>query len=106
MVADGRHPSTARWRWGAEAVELRSSSGQTYLPSPDDIPVDVVIGLLALRDVQQTRAAEDAENAAALALRSWMISRLDPMLTRRSRAESAIPAWTVYRHAFLTAVGL
>jgi hypothetical protein len=74
--------------------------------SPGDVPTDIAIGLLALRDAQRYPATDAAESLSAFALRTWLDSLRDPLLAGRMGAQEGGPSWTVYRFAFFAAASL
>jgi hypothetical protein len=106
VLVEGRAPSTARWRWCGDRVEVASPSGRVYPAAPEDVPTDVAIGLLALRDAQRAPATATAECLCVFALRTWLDSLRDPLIAGRIRAEGCAPAWAIYRFTFLAAASL
>ena len=111
VLVDGRAPSEGRWRLRGESVELVSPSGRAYVVPTADVPFDVALGLLALRDAARFLASGRAtgESAGAFALRSWLETSRDPLLV--DRADSGLsgirtPSWMDYRFTFLTATSL
>jgi hypothetical protein len=100
-----------------ERVELVSPSGRAYVVPNGDVPFDVALGLLALRDAARflsrrggsTGENATGESAGAFALRAWLETSRDPLLV--DRADSALsgvrtPSWMDYRFTFLTATSL
>ncbi|MGH7440876.1 MAG: hypothetical protein ACRENE_34805, partial [Polyangiaceae bacterium] len=69
VLVDGRAPSEARWRLSSSSsssgggggsgdeVELMSPSGRAYVVPSGDVPFDVALGLLALRDAARFLAS-------------------------------------------------
>jgi hypothetical protein len=116
VLVDGRAPSEARWRLRGESVELVSPSGRAYLVPSGDVPFDVALGLLALRDAARflsssssTGGKATGESAGAFALRAWLETSRDPLLV--DRVDSGLsgirtPSWMDYRFTFLTATSL
>jgi hypothetical protein len=114
VMVDGRAPSEARWRLRGGQVELVSPSGRAYIVPNGDVPFDVALGLLALRDAARFLAdaasgRASGESAGAFALRAWLETSRDPLLT--DRADSGLsgirtPSWMDYRFTFLTATSL
>ena len=85
-LVDGRAPSEARWRLRGESVELLSPSGRAYVVPNGDVPFDVALGLLALRDATRFLATRSAtgESAGAFALHAWLETSRDPLLVDRA----------------------
>jgi hypothetical protein len=105
-LLDGHGASEARWRFsaGGQEVEVVSPSGKAYRVAPGDVPVEVALGLLALRDAGRFLVAPTGESAAAFALRAWLETTRDPLLAGRLDFRHGPPSWMDYRFVFLTAV--
>jgi hypothetical protein len=105
VLLDGQGPSEARWRLRAtgEEVEVISSSGRAYVVPPADVPIDIALGLLALRDARRFLASATGESAAAFAMRAWPDTSCDPLLVGRLGSDKRTPSWLDYRFAFLSA---
>jgi hypothetical protein len=103
VLVDGQAPSEARWRLRGEDVEVASSSGRVYVVPPGDVPIDVAVALLALRDARRFVASARSESAASFALRAWVETSRDPLLVGRIDSGERTPSWMDYRFAFLTA---
>ena len=111
VLIDGRAPSEARWRLRGASVELVSPSGRAYVVASGDVPFDVALGLLALRDAARFLATYSVtgESPGAFALRAWLETSRDPLLVDRvDTGLSGIrtPSWMDYRFTFLTATSL
>lgn len=116
VLVDGRGPSEARWRLRGESVELVSPSGRAYVVPNADVPFDVALGLLALRDAARFLSTSGGgadratgESAGAFALRAWLETSRDPLLVDRvdsSLSGVRTPSWMDYRFTFLTATSL
>jgi hypothetical protein len=106
VLVEGRAPTTANWRWRDGQIEVSSPSGKAYAVSPEDVPTDVAIGLLAVRDAQRYPAADATETMGAFAIRTWLVTLHDPLLAGRMGAEASSPSWNVYRFAFFAAASL
>jgi hypothetical protein len=87
-------------------VEVVSSSGRAYVVPPNDVPVEVALGLLALRDAKRFLTSSAGESAAAYALRAWVDTSRDPLLAGRVDAREPAPVWMDYRFTFLAATSL
>ena len=76
VLVDGRAPSEARWRLSGsgsgsgsgrgEEVEIVSPSGRAYVVPSGDVPFDVALGLLALRDAARFLSSTTGESAGAV----------------------------------------
>jgi hypothetical protein len=103
VLVESRAASAARWRWRGERIEVESPSGNVYAVSPADVPIDVAIGLLALRDAERYHACGAAEPPSGFAFRAWLETSRDPLLAGPNEAEAKTPSWIVYRFMFLAA---
>ena len=106
VLVEGRAPSTAKWRWRGGEIEVTSPSGKAYAVPPEDVPTDVAIGLLAMRDAQRYRTARRAESMSVFALQTWLKTLHDPLLAGRTGSGAGSPSWNVYRFAFFAAASL
>jgi hypothetical protein len=119
VLVDGRAPSEARWRLRGERVELVSPSGRAYVVPNGDVPFDVALGLLALRDAARFLSSGSSsstsggraagESAGAFALRAWLETSRDPLLADRVGSGLSgvrTPSWMDYRFTFLAATSL
>ncbi len=106
VLVDGRAPSEARWRLRGDGVEVQSSSGKAY-PVPDaDVPLEVALALLALRDAARFALSHAGESAGAYALRAWVETSRHPLLAGRVDAGERTPSWMDYRFTFLSATAM
>jgi hypothetical protein len=106
VLVDGRGPSAARWRLSGDEVEIVSSSGRAYEVPANDVPVDVAVGLLALRDAKIFLSTTAGESAGAFALRAWVETSCHPLLAGRIESAERTPSWMDYRFTFLSATAL
>lgn len=106
VLVDGQAPSEARWRLRGEQVEVQSSSGRVYVVAPGDVPIDVAVALLALRDARRFADERRGESASAFALRAWAETSRDTLLVGRIDSGERTPSWMDYRFAFLTATSM
>jgi hypothetical protein len=83
-----------------------SPSGRAYVVPSGDVPFDVALGLLALRDAARFLSSTTGESAAAFALRAWLETSRDPLLVGRIESGARTPSWMDYRFTFLTATSL
>jgi hypothetical protein len=74
--------------------------------APYDVPIDVALGLLALRDAKRFLTGSTGESAGAFALRAWLETARDPLLAGRIESGGRTPLWMDYRFTFLTATAL
>jgi hypothetical protein len=104
-LVEGRAASVARWRWRAEEVELASTSGLAYVVPSHEVPAEIAVGLLGLRDAARYISSGAAELPGEFALRAWLDSSRHPLLLRVFERGDR-PSWTVYRFAFVAAATL
>jgi hypothetical protein len=103
VLVDGNPPSEARWRLSGGDVEVVSSSGRAYVVARDDVPTEVAVRLLALRDAQRYVASSSREPASAFALRTWLDTSRDPLLAARADQGGRVASWADYRFTLLAA---
>jgi hypothetical protein len=107
VLLDGYPPSAARWHLCNDRIELVFPSGRAHTVAPRDVPMDVLVSLLALRDVDRYQSnCCTTEPASLFALRTWLGTSRDALLTSRMEAGARAPSWTVYRFTFLMAFAL
>ena len=101
----GQGSRATRWRLEGKRVLRRQPCGREFEVLHDDVPADVAVALLALRDASAFASAHPNETLGGpAALRRWPATSREPFVRGKIAAAGVIESWRTFRAAFEAAV--
>jgi hypothetical protein len=105
VVVDGRGAAAGEWRLADERVLLRSSSGREYEVPLDDVPLEIAVALVAVREATAFMIRHPGVALAGpAALDRWLAASHEPLLRAKADAHEVIVGWPSFRWIFETVV--
>jgi hypothetical protein len=101
VVLDGLGATAAEWRLAGDRVLLRSASGREYEVRRDDVPLEIAVALVALRDASAfVMHHPDVALSGPAALDLWLLASREPLIQAKRDDREVIVGWPSFRATF------
>jgi hypothetical protein len=105
VVVDGRGAAAGEWRLAGDRVLLRSSSGRKYEVPQDEVPLEIAVALVALREAAAfVMRHPGVALAGPAALDHWLAASREALLRGNRDARDVLVGWPTFRSIFETVV--
>jgi hypothetical protein len=101
ILVIGQGSRATRWRLDGGRVLRRQPSGREAEVLHDDVPAEVAIALLALRDASAFASAHPNETLGGpAALKRWPTTSREALVRSKIAVAGVIESWRTFRSAF------